>query len=79
MFSMYLSCKLYYCKYKNIILVLYYKISDWPAFDRKIRNMSENNAFKYSKPVTRVDYQHLTKICNPPDIIEHGDEGNIGI
>lgn len=59
--------------------MLYFKISDWPIFDQKTINMSENDAFKYNKPVTRFDYEHLTKICNPPNIIERGDEGNIGI
>lgn len=42
-------------------------------------NMSENIAYKYSKPVTMINYKELTKVCNPSHMIEPGDEGDIGI
>jgi len=61
------------------VLVLYFKISDRPVPDNKTVNTSENSAQKYKITVSRIDYSELTKVCNPPHIIERGDEGDIGI
>jgi len=59
--------------------VLYFKISDRPAPDNKTINTSENSAHKYKRTVSRINYSDLTKVCNPPHMIERGDEGDIGI
>jgi len=59
--------------------VLYFKISDRPVPDNKTVNTSENSALKYKRPVSRIDYSELTRVCNPPHMIERGDEGDIGI
>lgn len=55
--------------------MLYFKISERPAHEKKIVNMPEN---KFSKPVIKIDYKEWTEVCNPPKSIELGDEGNIG-
>lgn len=62
-----------------VIAVLYFKISDHPSPDRKTVNISISVTDKPTKPVNRIDYKGLTKICNPPHMIERGDEGVIGI
>lgn len=59
--------------------VLYFKISDRPAPDNKTVNISENFALKYKRTVSRIDYNELTRVCNPPHMIKHGDEGDIGL
>ncbi|CAI6367027.1 unnamed protein product [Macrosiphum euphorbiae] len=59
--------------------VLYFKISDRPVPDNKTVNTSENSAHKYKRTVSRIDYNELTKVCNPPHMIERGDEGDIGL
>lgn len=41
-------------------------------------NVSDDVAHKYGKAVNRTDYKGLAKVCNPPQMIERGDEGNIG-
>lgn len=61
------------------ISVLYFKISDRPVPDNKTVNKSENPAQKNKRTVSRIDYNKLTKVCNPPHMIERGDEGDIGI
>lgn len=43
-------------------------------------NATENTTNKYNSiPVIRIDYKELTEVCNPPHMIERGDEGDIGI
>lgn len=59
--------------------MLYFKISDRPVPDNKTVNTSQNSAHKYKRTVSRIDYNELTKVCNPPHMIERGDEGDIGI
>jgi len=61
------------------VSVLYFKISDRPVPDNKTINTSENSVHKYKRTVSRVNYNDLTKVCNPPHMIERGDEGHIGI
>lgn len=38
-------------------------------------NTPEN---KYTKPVTRINYNELKDMCNPTNKIERGDECDIG-
>jgi len=61
------------------VSVLYFKISDRPVPDNKTVNISENFALKYKRTVSRIDYNELTRVCNPPHMIKRGDEGDIGI
>jgi len=61
------------------ISVLYFKISDRPVPENKTVNTSENSVHKNKRTVSRINYNELTKVCNPPHMIEHGDEGDIGI
>jgi len=61
------------------VSVLYFKISDRPVPDNKTVHTSENSAHKYKRPVSRIDFNEITRVCNPPNIIEYGDEGDIGI
>jgi hypothetical protein len=61
-----------------VVSVLYFKISNRPASDRKPVNVSVVTVAKRIRSVSKIDYKDLAKVCNPPRAIKHGVEGDIG-
>lgn len=64
--------------YNLSVAALYFKISERPVPDRKTVNVSDDIPNKYGNVVNKIDYEELTRVCNPLQTIECGDEGNIG-